>query len=99
MRLGIPANAGAACGEGIGNLMRIPSGDSDYMLMTHLRKVVALPNLAGLEDRIDRARQVLQRTTETDPAFEDRITRLIDLVRRRDRALDSSPEPPFPPAA
>ena len=56
------------------------------MLMRHSRNVVQLPDLVALDERVDRARARLQRTTEADPAFERRVQTVVELVRKRDRA-------------
>ena len=54
--------------------------------------------LAVLEDRVNLARLRLQRTTEVDPAFERRVSVLVELVRKRDEAF-SDDGPLLPPAA
>ena len=68
------------------------------MLMQHSTNVVSLRALAALDERVTLARVRLQRTTESDPAFERRVGVLVELVKKRDRAFTGD-DPYFPPAA
>ena len=43
--------------------------------------------LAVLDAKVDRARGILQRTREVDPAFERRVKVLVRLVAERDEAV------------
>jgi hypothetical protein len=43
----------------------------------------------GLEERMNRARSVLQRTTDTHPDFEQRVRDLVRLSEELDRTLES----------
>ena len=43
--------------------------------------------LAILDRRVDRARDLLQRTNDCDPAFEERVRNLVRLVDERERGV------------
>jgi len=47
-----------------------------------------LRNIIALDHRVDRARDVLQRSTDCDPAFENRVRKLVRLVDQRERAYN-----------
>ena len=51
-----------------------------------------------LDWQVTQARKVLQRTSEVHPEFEDRVSKLVKLVSRRDRVFDARrPRSPVEP--
>jgi len=60
--------------------------------MLRRRSIHPLREVLALDERVSRARQALQRTSDQDPSFERRIKVLVHLVEQREKALGRAGE-------